>query len=149
MYKTNVLKDSHYCLLKKLSGFLFLSLLLISLSTISALVYGQTAFPLKVSANNRYLVDQNNVPFLYHADTCWGMVWDMTKSEAETYLERRKQQGFTTIQAIALPFFSNEGNREGNKPFSPNTDLRNPNSAYFAHLDWVLDKAAEESACSS
>jgi hypothetical protein len=144
MYKITLFKESQRNLPRKLSRFLlFLSFLVFPLSQ-TALVYGQPAFPLKVSANKRYLVDQNNVPFLYHADTCWGLVWEMNKSEAETYLERRRQQGFTTIQAIALPFFSNEGNREGNKAFSPNTDLRNPNSAYFAHLDWVINKAAEK-----
>jgi hypothetical protein len=35
---------------------------------------GSVAYPLKVSSNNRYLVDQNNEPFLLVGDAAWNLL---------------------------------------------------------------------------
>jgi hypothetical protein len=47
------------------------------------------AFPLKASADGRYLVDQQGRPFFYHADTAWCAVKKLTLEEFESYLDRR------------------------------------------------------------
>jgi hypothetical protein len=38
----------------------------------------QTAFPLKLSANGRYLQDQNGKPFLLIGDTAWSIAQALT-----------------------------------------------------------------------
>lgn len=98
------------------------------------------AFPLKVSDNRRYLVDQNSQPFLYHADTGWQLIWNLTKDEAEQYLENRKQKGFTAIQVQLLPHRVNQTNRYGHNPFTAPGDFTNPNPDYFQHVDWMLQE---------
>ncbi len=49
------------------------------------------------------------------------------------------------IQAVVLAEVDglNVPNMEGNKPLIDNDPLK-PNEAYFAHVDWVIEKAAEK-----
>jgi len=112
------------------------------------------AYPLKISVNKRYFVDQNNVPFLYHGDTPWSLFKNLTKEEAEQYLENRRQKGFNAVIVNILdtePYpnggdvnFRDVRNRYGEGPFKPAGDFSSPNEKYFAHIDWVIEKAAEK-----
>ncbi len=54
-------------------------------------------FPVRVSMNGRYLEDANGKPFLLHGDTAWSVIVQLTKEEAEEYLEDRRQKGFNAI----------------------------------------------------
>lgn len=99
------------------------------------------AFPLKLSANRRYLVDTADRPFLYHADTAWRLPICLTLPEAEHYLEDRKRKGFNALHFHAVNK-EQEGpiNRNGDAPFVDD-DLSRPNEPYWKHLDAVLDAA--------
>src|SRR5262245_20593306 len=44
------------------------------------------AFPLKASANNRYLVDQNNVPFLMVGDSPQALIGNLSPMEAAFFM---------------------------------------------------------------
>ena len=100
---------------------------------------------LKVSENQRYLVFEDGTPFFYLGDTAWELFHRLTKADAEKYLENRRQKGYTVIQAVALAEIDglNTPNAEGEKPLVDN-DPTKPNEKYFAHLDWVVKKAAEK-----
>lgn len=107
----------------------------------------QTPFksgPLKVSDNHRYLVHQDGTPFFYLGDTAWELFHRLTRDETNYYLKRRAEQGFTVIQAVALAEFDglNTPNANGDRPLL-NNDPQTPNDAYFKHVDYVIDKAAE------
>jgi len=104
-------------------------------------------FPLKVSHNGRYLVDQNNVPFLYHADTCWQMLWKLSKPQTSQYLQNRRQKGFTAIQVQLLPHRVIQINYDGYNPFLSPGDMSRPNPAYFRHVDWVMEQAGQMGLC--
>jgi hypothetical protein len=41
------------------------------------------AYPVKVSANRRYLVDQNNTPFLIAGDSLQGLIYRLSEAQAE------------------------------------------------------------------
>ena len=86
-----------------------------------------------VSPNKRFL-EKDGKPYLYLADTAWTMLQRLSKEEIIFYLDRRKQQGFNTIQVSAISEL--EGlrvpNREGHLPFKNENPLL-PNKAYF-HL---------------
>lgn len=45
------------------------------------------AYPLKKSANNRYLVDQNNQPFLRVGDSPQALTVNLTEAEAASFFE--------------------------------------------------------------
>ncbi|MBV8809383.1 MAG: DUF4038 domain-containing protein, partial [Acidobacteriaceae bacterium] len=53
-------------------------------------------FPLKVSANKRYLVDQENRPFLIVGDTPQGLMGRLSEHDAEIYFADREAHGFNT-----------------------------------------------------
>ena len=52
---------------------------------------------LSVSANHRYLVDQNRNPFLLQGDAAWSLIVAMSNAEVEQYLSNRKAKGFNAI----------------------------------------------------
>ncbi len=120
----------------------FLLLLTFALGAPWFMPAAEPVFPLKPSANGRYLVDAQGQPFFYHADTAWQIAKKLTREEIEAYLDDRKTRGFTAIQVVT---FSKEqgpvANRAGEAPFKPLDDILKPNEPYWRHLDFVLEAA--------
>src|SRR5260221_962687 len=52
------------------------------------------AYPLKVSANRRYLVDQENVPFLLLADSPQALTVNISEAEADMFFAEQEAPGF-------------------------------------------------------
>lgn len=102
-------------------------------------------FPLKISRDNRYLIDHKGHPFLYQADTAWMLFLNLNREETLEYLITRKSQGFNVIQAILTGFADFNGkapiNRFGQKPFLIDNDFSAVNPKYFEHVAWVIRKA--------
>ena len=101
---------------------------------------------LRVSANRRYLVDQNNVPFLLQGDAAWSLIVTLDNAEVEQYLRNRREKGFNTIivELIEHRFSKHPPlNGAGDAPFTTPGDFSTPNEKYFAHADWVIHKAGE------
>ena len=100
---------------------------------------------LTVSENRRFLVCENNAPFFYLGDTAWELFHRLTREEIKHYLETRKTQGFTVIQAVCLAEFDGlfEPNRDGHLPLFDNDPAR-PNPAYFEIVDFAVDYAAQK-----
>lgn len=55
------------------------------------------AYPVKVSANGRYLVDQNNTPFLIVGDTPQGLISRLNEKEIDDFFADRQAHGFNTM----------------------------------------------------
>jgi hypothetical protein len=108
---------------------------------------GMAAFPLKVAADGRTLVDQKGTPFLFQGEAAWGLIAAATSAEAELYLENRRQKGFNAAIVRLLEHkFAVDPPRDadGDPPFSTPGDFSTPNEAYFAHVDSVLQMAADK-----
>jgi len=109
-----------------------------------------TAFPLKLSTNGRYLVDQNNVPFLMNGDSPQGLIVRLPISGAassETYLADREAHGFNTIWVNLLARADNGGNSsgmtfDGVAPFMSQDDISVPNPVYFQRAHDMIAQAA-------
>src|SRR6266849_3256080 len=105
------------------------------------------AYPLKISTNRRYLVDQNNKPFRIQGDSAQSLIVNLTYAEADKYLSDRQSKGFNTVNinlleakfAIHAP-----ANRNGDAPFTKPGDFSTPNEAYFAFADSIIDLAASK-----
>jgi hypothetical protein len=99
---------------------------------------------LKVSENGRFLTMSDGTPFFYLGDTAWELLHRLSREEAETYLKRRAEQGFTVIQTVVLAEMDglNAPNAYGERPLVDN-DPAKPNERYFEHVDWVVRKAEE------
>lgn len=106
-------------------------------------------FPLKASANGRYLVDQNGVPFRIQGDAGWGFIANLVPGEMDTYLADRQSRGFNTVIVNLLEHkFAVQAprNRGGDFPFTAHAngsyDFSTTNPAYFSFADAALDKMA-------
>src|SRR5262245_12833033 len=55
------------------------------------------AYPLQPSANGRYLVDSNNVPFLIIGDAPHSILAKLNNADATTYLTDRGNRGFNAL----------------------------------------------------
>lgn len=108
--------------------------------TLTTFAFGQVKFPLKISDNHRYFIDQNGRPFLYHADTGWQLFVRLTKAEALEYLVTRKNQGFNTIQ-VQIAMDPNLANRFGQKPFHGEVDFSKPNEAFHDYAAEIISLA--------
>ncbi len=72
------------------------------------------------------------------------MFHKLDRAEALTYLDRRAAQGFTVIQAVILAELDGlrTPNAYGDLPLI-DFDPRRPNQAYFQHVDFIINAAAD------
>ena len=113
------------------------------LSLLCLLLCLVTTAQFTVSDNKRFLL-RNNTPFFYLGDTGWELFHRLNREEADYYLKRRSEQGFTVVQAVVLAEFDglHTPNAYGDLPLE-NDDPTKPNEAYFRHVDYIIDKANE------
>ena len=122
-----------------------MAVVLASLVTVAAqYAKGETAYPVKVSDNQRFLLDQHGKPFFYLGDTAWELFHRLNQEEAEFYLKDRADKKFTVIQAVVLAEFDGLGapNANGDLPLI-DKDPTKPNEGYFKHVDFIVNKADE------
>ena len=106
-------------------------------------------YPLRVSRNGRYLVDQGNVPFMVVGDSPQAMIGNLSLEGAAEYLANRKAAGFNALW-VNLLCVRYTGCREdgttfdGIEPFTTPGDLSTPNPAYFDRADAMIRLAARE-----
>src|SRR5215470_17340959 len=66
--------------------------------TLSAAPLETTAvYPLRPSQNQRYLVDQNNVPFFIAGDSPQNIILALSEAEADWFMTNRRAVGFNTL----------------------------------------------------
>ena len=103
-------------------------------------------FPLRVSADHRYLVDQQDRPFLVVGDTAWSLIAQLGEADIDRYLQDRRRRGFNSIivNLIEHKFSSNPPRtRFGLAPFNTPNDFSTPNPDYFDFAARVVQKACQ------
>lgn len=112
-------------------------------------------YPLKMSTNGRYLVDQDNVPYLITGDSPQALIVNLSDADAQTFLTDRATNGFNTVWINVLCDEYTGGRADGSTtngtlpftsmvPFTSSYDLTTPNEAYFVHVDNVINWAAQQ-----
>ncbi|NTV35429.1 MAG: DUF4038 domain-containing protein, partial [Anaerolineaceae bacterium] len=101
-----------------------------------------TLEPITVSPNHRFLTTSSGEPFFWLADTAWELFNRLNRSEAEYYLETRRKQGFTVIQATLLGELRTQ-NANGHMPLLGDDPTR-PNEFYFRYVDEIIRLAANK-----
>jgi len=105
------------------------------------------AYPLQVSANSRYLVDQNGEPFLMIGDAPQSLMVNASLDDVDFYLANRASHGFNVVW-INLLCAEYTGGRsdastfDGLRPFLLTGDLLTPNELYFKRCDDIIRSAA-------
>jgi hypothetical protein len=103
----------------------------------------QPVYPIKISENRRYFIDQNGNPVFWLGTTQWQIFREYTLDEVRTTLERIKGNGFVFIQAMLMGVGDGtKPNVYGQKPWI-NNDPLTPNEAYFRNVDSVIRIARE------
>lgn len=107
-----------------------------------------TAYPLKVSANGRYLVDQHNVPFLISGDSPQALIVNLSEAEADAFFADRQAGGFNIVWINLLCATYTGGRADGSTydgiiPFTTPGNLATPNERYFSRADHMLQLAAQ------
>ena len=105
------------------------------------------AYPLRARADGRIVEDQDGKPFLIHGEAAWSLMVQLTADEAETYMENRRLKEVNTllVNLIEHEFCDDPpNNADGVGPFVTPGDFSTPSEAYFAHADWVLERAAQK-----
>jgi hypothetical protein len=100
-------------------------------------------YPLKASANNRYLVDQNNTPFLMVGDSPQQLITNLSQKEAAAFMANRRSYGINTLWINLLCICKEAKTFDGIVPFLVPGDIATPNPAYFQRVDDMLRIAAD------
>src|SRR5215831_1950996 len=106
------------------------------------------ALPIKASDNKRYLVDQNNVPFVLTGDAPHSLIANLSPVDADSYFATRESQAFNAAWVEILcntyiPGCRADGSTyDGLVPFTVANDISTPNPAYFARVDQMVAAAA-------
>jgi len=112
------------------------------------------AYPVRVEADGRYLVDDQDRPWRIQADAGWLMSAEATPQEVDEYLATRQAQGFNSFYLHAMvhpggydaaPNAPN--NLQGDPPFASAGDFSTAGASpaserYWAWIDSIIDKAA-------
>jgi hypothetical protein len=109
---------------------------------------------LKVSENQRFLVDGKGNPFFWLGDTGWLLFSKLNREETDQYLSDRAAKGFNVIQVMMLHTLGAK-NAYGDsaliahnlaKPVvtEGNSFADSIQYDFWDHMDFVIDKAAEK-----
>ena len=121
-----------------------IAVLVVSLSVVRPVVAGsQPTYPIKVSTNGRYFVDQKGKPVFWLGTTQWQLFREYKIEDARTILEKTADKGFAFAQVMLMGVGDGtKANVYGQKPWI-NDDPLTPNEAYFQNVDAVLQIARE------
>ena len=100
-------------------------------------------FPVRVSDDGRTLVDSAGRPFLMHGEAAWSIIVQLTLEETDLYAADRQARGINVamVNLIEHHFCDDPPrNAAGDDPFLTPGDFGEPNEAYFAHADAVLER---------
>jgi hypothetical protein len=115
----------------------------------SALADG-VAFPIRPSANNRYLVDADGKPFLMVGDSPQNLIVNLSVPDAAAFIANRRSYGMNALWVNLFCITINStcpedaATYDGIAPFLTPGDLATPNPAYMQRADDML-KLAEQS----
>ena len=104
----------------------------------------ELVYPVKISDNGRYFVDQKDQPVFWLGTTQWQLFREYTREEAGTILENTHEKGFTFVQVMLLGVGDGtKTNVSGDKPWTHDDPLT-PNEPYFKNVDAVVRLARDQ-----
>jgi hypothetical protein len=156
----NMVLPSSMLLRRKFAVRLWLNILTVSVISGAGIGSARGAapvYPVKVSANHRYLVDQNNAPFLIMGDCPQSLTVNLSAAQTDSYFSNRQAHGFNTMWINLVCTVYTGGRADGSAfdgvlPFTgylpggndlSHYDLSKPNEVFFARCDQMIGLAAK------
>jgi hypothetical protein len=118
--------------------------LILAVSGVSA--SATPVYPLFVSPDGHHIVDEIGERVYFNGDAPWHLFARLTREETLVYLDDRQHRGFNLLLVALMVSDGYNGSTEnayGEVPFDVPGDFTTPNEAYFAHDDWVIERALE------
>jgi hypothetical protein len=111
-------------------------------------------YPLRASANKRYLVDQTNQPVMIVGDSPQSLVANLTEAQATQYFSSRQANGINAawIDVFVSPYINGRANGSTYDGILPLTagnlqsltgNIDSPNPVYFQRVDDMINIAAQ------
>ena len=105
------------------------------------------SYPVAVSPNHRFLVDQHGQPFLIVGDSPQCLSANLSIDDMEYFFSNRQAHGFNSAWVNLLCGSYTRGREDastydGIKPFLKDGDLSSPNPDYFTRMDTMVSLAA-------
>jgi len=108
-----------------------------------SLLAAEPVYPLKVSENHRYFIDQKGDPVFWLGTTQWQLFRDCNLEDARTIIERSKARGFAFAQVMLLGVGDGtKPNVYGDKPWTDDNPLT-PNERFFTNVDAIVQIARD------
>jgi Protein of unknown function (DUF4038)/Putative collagen-binding domain of a collagenase len=106
----------------------------------------KVAFPVAVSENKRYLLDQDGNPWMMNGDSPQCLSANLSVADMEYFFANRASHGFNAawVNLICGPYTHGRDDAstfDGIKPFTDDKDLATPNPAYWERMDTMVDLA--------
>jgi chitodextrinase len=106
------------------------------------------AFPVAISANHRYLLDQHGNPYMIVGDSPHSLIVNLTEAQADQYFADRQAHGVNSawIQVLCDSYTGGRPNGatyDGIIPFTTPNDFSTPNPAYFQRVVDMVNIAAQ------
>jgi Protein of unknown function (DUF4038)/Putative collagen-binding domain of a collagenase len=103
-------------------------------------------FPVGVSENKRYLIDQDGKPYMLNGDSPQCMSANLSTADMELFFEDRQQHGFNAawVNLICGPYThgrEDASTYDGIRPFTDSHDLSTVNLEYWRRMDTMVDLA--------
>ncbi len=101
---------------------------------------------LKVSENHRFLQFDNGRPFFWQGETAWLLPERLDRAEASYYLQRCREAGYNMVQIQVMdgvPSYNIYGQMSLVDGFNFDGINKKGVYGYWDHLDYIIDKAAE------
>jgi hypothetical protein len=106
-----------------------------------------SVFPLHFSADKKYLLDKNNLPFIMNGEAGWSLIVGPNKAGAVQYINDRHAKKFNTLMINLIEhYFDTNGapkNANGDGPFMSAGNFSTPNEPYFQYADWLIKNASD------
>jgi Protein of unknown function (DUF4038)/Putative collagen-binding domain of a collagenase len=114
----------------------------------------QVHFPVTKGPGGRHLVDQDGKPFMVFADSAWGLVGDLSTTDAAAYFSNRASLGFNSVlMAIAVSDYAGDkvggyDTFDGIPSFTGGTSttpgpITSPYEPYWQRVDEMINLAAK------
>jgi hypothetical protein len=104
------------------------------------------AFPVGVSENERYLVDEDGQPWMMNGDSPQCLSANLSVADMEYFFANRASHGFNSawVNLICGPYTHGRDDAstfDGIKPFTDDNDLSTANPGYWERMDTMVDLA--------
>ena len=106
----------------------------------------QVSFPVRVSENHRYLVDQDGQPYMLNGDSPQCLSANLSVADMEYFFANRAGHGFNAawVNLLCGPYTfgrSDASTFDKIQPFTTEKDLSTPNPQYWERMDVMVDLA--------